>query len=481
MDSETIEQHTDNFMNTQYSQGHIIYAYDDTEYEEREFITEMKELQEYKLKQKKTTKIKQNDNTKESQTIHKIADALYQQKFVYVPCIKTGQIGKYSVIQNHIYEILSVDFRYDENYLLMREITKESKPLFGRNSNDIFNYDKQSKSVMEFMRRGYIDLKEWHCIGIEMRENERMKEEIEKMKKEKTIVEIIKSFFGMKDSNQKDKQTFAEEELEYYYRGIIEIPISEFIEYFSFVEGNTSIEMFDYLNKSTNIILDYEPTSMMIEYKGQIEIEISQLIKFPMKLIISPLNEKLITSYFEFDGKEDKTVKRKFRSEIGNKEYIEIVFEISQENMKELKEKKIIPSISLSGNYDNELTFKSPKNNKSIEIPKDCEMKIENKKPEEFGHCELCGDGFTTSDSIFEILYFPDRYCHQSCYQYIRCCNCKMKRIRYRRGRFFDDNILYCEELKGFLCECCFYTMVWKAYSKMYLTGKIDYCNCDEC
>ena len=93
-------------------------------------------------------------NEKERITIHKIANSLIKYHTVSVTCHESCQIGKYAFENGKKYLILAVDFRSDDNYVIMTEMN-DKEPLFDGKLSNIFDICVKSQNKFEFIRRGY--------------------------------------------------------------------------------------------------------------------------------------------------------------------------------------------------------------------------------------------------------------------------------------------------------------------------------------
>ena len=193
-----------------------------TNQDDLDFIKEQqkKRVVEYSVKQK------------ESRIIYQIANELFKKHFLFTTSISSIQIDRYKIIRGKKYEILSVDFRVDGNYVFMREFNENTELLFGGNEEDIFNYDIGSQNVFEFLRRGYINNDEDIAKEIETVQKQYIREQSHYKEFHK---ELAKKF---KIEKIEDTSETYEEKCERIYKGVIEIEISQFVRYFDDIEIN---------------------------------------------------------------------------------------------------------------------------------------------------------------------------------------------------------------------------------------------------
>ena len=122
----------------------------------QEMIQKKEEKEKEKMKTMKESEYKEMKRI-ESETIHQIAYDLRFQNTLITKSKVTGTIGKYRIEKGKKYEILSVDFRINENYIFMREYSKETIPLFEGKPENIFDRNVRSTNYSEYLRRGYHD------------------------------------------------------------------------------------------------------------------------------------------------------------------------------------------------------------------------------------------------------------------------------------------------------------------------------------
>ena len=234
---------------------------------------------------------------------------------------------------------------------------------------------------------------------------------------------------------------------------IIEISISEFVNHF---------ETFEKCNNEINeneIKIDFnkeEQISFEVKFTGLIRVKVTQNRPFPMKVsFLPPYSSHLFQTKHQFNGEEEKELKRIFFSKYGKYNSFDVVIDASPNDV----------------NSTNSVTI-SIENNNTVEIS-DYERRylfkeIENDNPENYHKCIFCLNKFNNMKEIYN-LNFKRRYCHISCYLYTKCCCCKRK--FYYTKKILQSKmskLYYDDELNDYICDDCFEETIEKKTKPFY-------------
>ena len=248
---------------------------------------------------------------------------------------------------------------------------------------------------------------------------------------ESKLKKIYFSLFG----NQEEIRMKTDKELEQELRkGVIEIPASIFNEYFILNEKEESKQEFEIRQESFDISGKY--THINVSFESFLKVQVKPPKEFSMKVWIFASMRRAFILQQEIDENTKEFVKLEFLPILNDIEYVTILVELPPE-------------------YENTEGLKL---DIEIEIVKNKQFKIKSivylekysfsprllEEPK--GNCLLCGDIF---DKTKEIIIDEKKHCyHQSCFSYMRCCQCKTKK-QYKYLQYDD-------ELQGFVCEVCF-------------------------
>ena len=417
----------------------------------QEMIKKKEEKEKEKMKTMKESEYKEMKRI-ESETIHQIAYDLRFQNTLITKSKVTGTIGKYRIEKGRKYEILSVDFRINENYIFMREYSKETIPLFEGKPENIFDRDVHSTNYSEYLRRGYYDCGELFMRKIEEYEKEMKGKDYEEKeetfiktdeKEEWKIVEFVEWLMSFCDKRNKELKYEIEEkkkkerkelnEIELIRKGIIEIPISLYLSYFEkYLKMNKNVS----LKKEKRIVdVKGQYTKIFIKSKRITNITIRRNSNYPMTLRL-----------FE-TGKGEAIIKRVYNEKDFEPFYYECIsdgkwtngIKLIIELPEELKYKEGL-TVEIESEYDESFSI-----NEISHVIEEYERHIlEFKETEE--KCELCGLECNFGKELFTKI--EGKMFHPSCYDYLRCCKCHNKKVKVLKE--------YIPEMKGLICEDCF-------------------------
>ena len=188
-----------------------IFFNNNEEADYKQFVQEkQRQIKEKERKDKmKTEEVIQ----KERQIIHDISYNLFHKNFLFTSCKQPAIVGEKQISQGKTYEILSVDFRQDENYILIRDYNKNTKPLFDGITRNVNNRRIKCSNYFEFLRRGYYDCNEDFMIELKKINEKRVVKELIKGVIEIPVYLFINNFneitkINSKDQLQKRKESF---------------------------------------------------------------------------------------------------------------------------------------------------------------------------------------------------------------------------------------------------------------------------------
>ena len=405
---------------------------------ESERFEELKEsrITNIKKSQLKDCKKSSFEREEESFFIHQIAKELFNKHIIFITFKDTFHFDNNSISDRKMYEILSVDFRDDDNYLLIREINQQSTILFNGDLNHIFNYKNKPNNNYEFIRRGYFE----------------------------NYFNLIKHFGFVYSSGYKSNPFGTNKIEEELSKRIIQMPISEFVKHFNKIMFDKIEKPFKIINEPYEFNLKYTNTFVEIKFEGMLEVEINQIVPFPMSIHLESSMKNTLDTKYVFNGIDKTPLTIQYTSEFNNQDDIWIIFEISSE----YPSSDLSKYVSIKTKSDNNVIMEGPKE-QLVQYKRFDEI-----NPKTYGKCELCGDKFDSVDEIYQIPDHENLYCHRSCYQYTRCCYCKRKPIDQFNDKLKLARELYIPEIKGFICDHCFYFTIFQHDKEKYGYDPLD-------
>ena len=388
----------------------------------------------------------EEEKERDSKMIHKIASHLLQKYYTFTTCIQSSvddenefQIEEYQISKGKQYEILAVDYRLDNNYILMREFNNDTELLFGGDLKKAKYRNVKSKNYFEYVRRGYCDCREMFLYHKEIEEENR----IAKLKKKEEMkknffYKVFKTFCGKKDEEENEikekmeKKTIQELKKE-LVEGVIEISISDFCQYFSEPIFEKSEHIIRKQRKTFDISGKY--TSIKMKYKGVLKIQIQKPIRFSGTIWIFNASGRSLK--FKQTVSENTTIDLmipEFVSFNNHTNYVTVAIGLTPEYETkqgltveiEVENDEYFEFDDVTNKVDH-MIFKIPNNNGLTE------------------RCLFCND---KCDGMEEILFIKGEIFHHSCYHYRRCCYCYNKPLHLR--------MMFIPHLKGFICSQCF-------------------------
>ena len=390
--------------------------------------------------------IKRIESEEEKKKLHEITKELCSKQFLFSECLRRVKTQKYSLIKGK-YEILGVDFCDDSTYVLLRRINKETELLFGGDVNKLLDCIIEPSTISEYVRRGYF------CDDYDIATAKLMKQPI------KTNETFMNKIFSCCKTRKNDKQEVIgiswkriQEVHKELWKEIVKIPISEFMRSFSFIEKVKSASEVICKEEIFEVTNDWQ--GIYFDYNGILDIEVDKLNEFSMEIIFYRSYTKCLNTKTILNENE-KTLKKHFKSEYGTNEYMKIIFKLSNED----KQQNEMKQMKIKFNHEEELKIKK------IRKIFDEIIMTDEKQLSKFGKCELCHDEFHSIEEIYKI--HDEIYCHQSCYQYIKCCKCNHKNYSINSDSS-SETIVYIPEIKGFCCFFCCRHIILEAELKQY-------------
>ena len=403
-----------------------------------ERILEIKENEE----EEKTNPKSEIEKREESKIIYQIAFDLFHKYNLITTCKQTDTIEDYYIEEGKRYEIIGVDFRLDGFYILMREYSFWTLPLFGGDGNKLYDCKTRSRNIYENIRRGFIDsgepfLNDMKSFLRQLRCYDGNKNEIEieiEKKDSMNIIEWLLSFFIPINEEQKyEKKTYKEFKKD-QWKGVIEIPIHEFKTHFNDIEKQQMNVHFKQFKKELQFS-ERRATTHLIS-KGMTQITIKRSSQFPITLWVSEIDRshQIIKKEFTEDDENERISFEFVTDNLNEYEFI-IVAELPKE-----WENKSDLSIIIEGYNDVFIKFceitHSDYNDHLCLI--ESYQKIE-------GNCELCGYELKEYDDIINVNEY---FFHHCCYQFSKCIFCENKK--------WFEMYIYCPKAKAFVGSCCF-------------------------
>ena len=290
----------------------------------------------------------------------------------------------------------------------------------------------------------------------EEEERKRLEEEKKRAEEEKRRIEEEKK----REEEESKRNEKIKERLKEEYEEIIEISISEYIDFFSEIEIDQPYEntMTNY-DQTHQIQLKEKYTLIKIEYDGIIEIEIPKETEIRMAVKIHSFHDYMSFTNHVFPRNAD--LKKEYISSTNKNDPITI-------NIKRLTYDKTTRSIET---FD--MRIKSDKNVKMTycEVTDlDC-IVFSDELDERNEKCAFCHNLFNSKEEVMKIDYenLKPINCHRSCYQCIRCCRCQCKHKDSDGGKDYVLNpTKYIRSLKRFVCFDCLHYFAGDNMEKMF-------------
>ena len=402
------------------------------------------------------TKKSEHQDRRIPKLIHGIADKLLHRHVLIAFCVNS-ETQTYKITKGKQYEILGIDYRLDDNYIMMRELNENTEPLFGGDLKKVNDFKIPCKNYFEFVRRGYYNCAEMFLKEKQKEEEMRIaelkrvakeKEEMklkEEEKKKNSLCYFIKTLFVKeKKEETKEKEEIivkkTTEELEKEIKeGLIEIPVSKYYCYFNNPIQTKTDEEFKkrFKTYSETFTLSGKYTLIHMSWKGILNVKVNNISKIPMTVMM--FDTIGMTTVFKKTINNDfsKPVERELMTYCSQPAYLNVIIELSPKYQYKQANIKIEIENDQYFSFQNVYYYEK-------HLPDNINFNYESK-----GKCLLCNDDFGEKEVIFDDI--DNNLFHHSCIIYANCCCCQYKIRR--------SNLVYKPELKGFVCSECFPNM----------------------
>ena len=261
------------------------------------------DLVKYRKKQINQVKEKEPIEKKNhSKFIHEIASLLFQKYLVITKCLKELPNEEYEIKEGKTYEILAIDYRIDDNYILMREYNND--PLFYGDMEKANDLTIKSSNYFEYLRRGYFDCDEEFILHMIVEEKLKYIDEPEKVRSE---IEIEKEF----------------------KKGVIEIPVSLFNNYFGEIIKPERKQQFQIHNES--FVISGKYTLVKIKFNGNMKMKMKPPEGYSMIIWIYEKSLRSLIIKQNIDEHIPKIIQSQFISHTNMDTYVDIVIEMLSE------------------------------------------------------------------------------------------------------------------------------------------------------